>query len=137
MNLTIYTDGGARGNPGPAGIGVVILDEAGNELKGIGEAIGDMTNNQAEYRALLRGLAEADAMGAAEVFCYLDSELVVKQLMGLYKIREPGLQLLAAEALKLAKNFKNVRYKHVPREKNARADGLYNDALDMATKKSA
>ncbi len=132
MKLILHTDGGARGNPGPAGIGVVINDEKGAELKAIGEAIGDGTNNQAEYKALLKGMTEAVAMGADQITCYLDSELVVKQLRGEYKIKEPGLQILASEALRLTAKFKSVEFKHVPREENARADELYNNALDAA-----
>ena len=135
MKLTIYTDGGARGNPGPAAIGVVIRDEAGQEIKSVGEYIGDTTNNQAEYKALLRGFTEAAALGAEEVFFYLDSELVVKQLTGLYKIKEAGLQQLAMEAIKLKNGFKNVHFKHVPRAENARADELVNQALDAQEKK--
>jgi ribonuclease HI len=130
MQIVIHTDGGARGNPGPAGIGVVITDANGNNLKSIGEYIGEGTNNQAEYKALLRGLSEAVAMKAEEVNCYLDSELVVKQLTGLYKIKEPGLQKLAAEALALTSRFKKVEFNHVRREHNADADKLVNQALD-------
>jgi ribonuclease HI len=125
-----HSDGGARGNPGPAGIGVVISDETGKELKGIGEYIGETTNNQAEYKALIRALTEAAAMGVTEVTCYLDSELVVKQLTGLYKIKEAGLQELAMEAIKLKNKFSSVSFKHVRREQNKRADELVNQALD-------
>jgi ribonuclease HI len=133
FKLVIYTDGGARGNPGPAAIGVVIYDEAGtNVIKQLGEHIGDSTNNHAEYMALIRGLNEAVAMGARRVDFYLDSELVVKQLLGKYKIREENLQKLAGEALRLARNFESVEYFHVPREKNKLADKLVNEALDKA-----
>jgi ribonuclease HI len=139
MKLVLYTDGGARGNPGPAGIGVVIENDAGKELKLTGEYIGEGTNNQAEYKALLKGLIQAAEMGADEITCYLDSELVVKQLSGLYRIKEAGLQALAAEILKLTSKFRSIQYKHVPRERNARADKLVNQALDeqMAKQKSA
>lgn len=128
--LTIYTDGGARGNPGPAAIGVVIFDQSHREIKRISETIGETTNNQAEYRALLRGLKEAVALGAEEAVCFLDSELLVRQLSGRYKIKEPGLQSLAAEVLALTSKFKRIDFKHVPREKNQTADGLVNAALD-------
>jgi ribonuclease HI len=133
MKLIIYTDGGARGNPGPAAIGVVIYDESGtNVIKQIGEHIGDSTNNHAEYTALIRGLNEALVLGAQQVNFYLDSELVVKQLLGKYKIREENLQKQAGEALRLARNFDIVEYFHVPREKNKLADKLVNQALDQA-----
>jgi ribonuclease HI len=130
MHLTIYTDGGARGNPGPSAIGVVILDQNGQEIKAIKELVGIGTNNQAEYKALQKGLTEAHVLGAEELSCFLDSELVVKQLTGLYKIKEPGLQLLAADILRLTKQFKKIEFKHVRRNKNARADELVNQALD-------
>jgi ribonuclease HI len=130
LKLTTYTDGGARGNPGPAAIGVVISGAEGGLLKSWGEYIGETTNNQAEYKALLKALSLAAEMGASHLNCYLDSELVVKQLQGKYKIREEGLKLLASEALKLMKNFESVEFIHVPREKNKLADRLVNEALD-------
>lgn len=134
MHLITHTDGGARGNPGPAAIGVVISDESGREIAGLQEYIGETTNNQAEYRALLRALQEAADKGAESVTCYLDSELVVKQLNGLYKIKEAGLQALAMEAIKLKNKFKKVEFKHVRREQNVRADELVNQALDEQEK---
>lgn len=130
MNLILHTDGGARGNPGPAAIGVVIANDKNEAIKTIKEYIGEGTNNQAEYKALLKGLSEASELGAESVTCFLDSELVVKQLNGLYKIKEPGLQVLAMEALKLKNKFKSVEFKHVRREQNAHADQLVNEALD-------
>lgn len=138
MELVIHSDGGARGNPGPAGIGVVISDPSGKVIKGIGEYIGETTNNQAEYRALIKGLTESLEMGAKKVTCFLDSELVVKQLTGIYKIKEAGLQELAMDALKLKSKFQSVQFKHVKREQNVAADKLVNQALDIeANKKSA
>lgn len=134
MHLTIFTDGGARGNPGPSAIGVVVSDQSGKEIKTIKEFIGSGTNNQAEYKALQRGLSEALALGADELTCFMDSELVVKQLTGLYKIKEPGLQLIASEILRQTKQFKRIEFKHVPRIKNARADALVNEALDEQEK---
>lgn len=128
----IYTDGGARGNPGPAGIGVVIYDAENNIVKKIGEHIGSTTNNQAEYKALLRGLDEVLALGGDSVVCYLDSELVQRQLIGKYKIREEGLKLLAAEVFKSTGKFKQVEFSHVLREKNKLADELVNISLDEA-----
>jgi ribonuclease HI len=130
--LILYTDGGARGNPGPAAIGIVIYDENhSNILKNIGMKIGRATNNQAEYKALIRGLEEALKLGATEVVCHLDSELVVKQMQGKYKVRDAGLQDLAPQVLRLKNKFKNVDFVHVKREKNKLADKLVNEALDI------
>ncbi len=131
--LIIYSDGGARGNPGPAAIGVAMYASSGDELKRISEYIGETTNNQAEYKALIRGLIAAKELGGIEsVVCHLDSELVVKQLQGLYKVKEKTLMPLVAEALRLTANFKQIQFIHVPREKNKLADQLVNEALDKA-----
>ncbi|HYC79401.1 MAG TPA: ribonuclease HI family protein [Candidatus Binatia bacterium] len=130
MELIIHSDGGARGNPGPAAIGVVVSDTNGNELKAIKEYIGEGTNNQAEYKALIKGISEAAAMGAQTITCYLDSELVVKQLNGQYKIKEPGLQVLAMHVIRSKNKFQSIEFKHVRREHNKRADQLVNEALD-------
>lgn len=130
MKLIIYTDGGARGNPGPAAIGVVISNDAGVELKRLGQYIGETTNNQAEYKALIEALKQAAALGGERLVCHLDSELVVRQLQGQYKIKEPTLQPLAQEALRLMTKFAQVQFQHVPREKNKLADQLVNEALD-------
>ncbi len=138
-HLVMYTDGGARGNPGPAGIGVVFYleDENGKrlELETLKEYIGEQTNNFAEYTALIKGLQRASAIGKKIVLCYLDSELVVKQLNGLYKVREESLKPLISEVLKLMHNFKNVTFTHVHREKNVLADKLVNQAIDEAVGK--
>ncbi|OGE83304.1 MAG: hypothetical protein A3B10_01495 [Candidatus Doudnabacteria bacterium RIFCSPLOWO2_01_FULL_44_21] len=130
--LIIYTDGGARGNPGPAAIGVVIYDFGGRELKRISESVGETTNNQAEYKALIRALQEAIKMGFDKAICHLDSELVVRQLNGKYKIKEPGLKPLASQILALTQKFVQVEFVHVRREKNKLADQLVNEALDKA-----
>jgi ribonuclease HI len=130
MKLKTYSDGGARGNPGPAGIGAVVYSENDTVLFQVGEYIGETTNNQAEYKALLRALREALSLGATVLTCYLDSELVVKQLQGKYKVREEGLKPLATEILGLLKNFESIEFVHVPREKNKLADKLVNEALD-------
>lgn len=130
MKLTINTDGGARGNPGPAGIGVVIADEKGKIISQHKQYIGEATNNVAEYKALLLALEESLKLGAGQLFINMDSELIVRQMQGRYKIKEPSLKLLAAEALKLIKHFKNVAFSHVPREKNKQADKLVNQAID-------
>ncbi len=128
--LNIYSDGGARGNPGPAAIGVVIYDDAKKILKRISQSIGPTTNNQAEYKALIVGLQEAAKFGASELVCFLDSELVVRQATGQYKVKEPGLKDLVMQVLRLIKQFEKVEFVHVPREKNKLADKLVNQALD-------
>lgn len=130
MKLKTYSDGGARGNPGPAAIGVAIYSENDTVLFQAGEYIGETTNNQAEYKALIKAMEQAGNMGATELVCYLDSELVVKQMQGKYKIREAGLQSLATIALKMMKSFSSVELVHVRREKNKLADKLVNEALD-------
>lgn len=132
--LIIYSDGGARGNPGPAAIGVAIykVSNTYDPIKTLGLFLGHTTNNQAEYKALIAGLEEARTLGATEVICCLDSELVVKQLTGAYKIKEAGLKDLAMDALRLKNTFDIVEFKHVPREKNKLADQLVNEVLDKA-----
>jgi len=130
--VIIYTDGGARGNPGPAAIGVVIYDSLMKEMERYKNYIGTTTNNQAEYQALIKALQMALKLGAESVTCYLDSELVVKQLQGYYRVREEGLGVLATEALKLTSKFKQLDFMHIPREKNKLADQLVNEALDNA-----
>ena len=134
--LIMYTDGGARGNPGPAAIGVAIYEVANihTPIQTYKKYLGETTNNQAEYRALLTGLEMANKLGAKELVCYLDSELVVKQLTGIYKIKEAGLQELAMDAIRLKNNFDIVEFRHIPREKNKLADQLVNDALDAEKK---
>ena len=130
--LITYSDGGARGNPGPAGIGFVMYDTSGKLLKKFKHYLGVATNNQAEYQALIAALREANRLGFDRVVCYLDSELVVRQLTGKYKIKEAGLKPLAAEALALTRKFLQVDFVHVPREKNKLADQLVNEVLDEA-----
>ncbi|MBI4049676.1 MAG: ribonuclease HI family protein [Candidatus Doudnabacteria bacterium] len=130
--LTIYTDGGARGNPGPAAVGVVIYGSGERPIRQISEYIGNATNNQAEYKALIRGLNEAALLDAKELLCFLDSELVVRQLIGKYKVKEPELKTLIAEVLRLSNKFLRVDFKHVLRAKNKLADKLVNEALDKA-----
>lgn len=126
----IYSDGGSRGNPGHSAIGFVIYDHGGAEIKTFKHYLGVTTNNQAEYKALIAALEEAAKLGATEVVCHLDSELVVKQLQGSYKVREEGLKPLAAEALRMTSKFARIEFTHIPREKNKLADQLVNEALD-------
>lgn len=130
MKLTIFTDGGARGNPGPAAIGVVIKDDSGKIIESFGKFLGDATNNFAEYTALVEGLKKAKDLGATEADCVLDSELVVKQMNREYKVKEPTLQKLFIQAYNAAGVFKKTSFKHVPREKNKEADRWVNKILD-------
>lgn len=134
IKAILHTDGGARGNPGPAGIGVVL--EIGGEKKGFKKYIGETTNNQAEYQAIILGLEKAKEAGAEELECYLDSELVVKQLNYEYKVKDQGLAQLFIKVYNLSQNFKKVSYKHTFRENNQEADCLVNEILDeVALKK--
>ncbi len=127
---SLYTDGGARGNPGPAAIGAVLLDERGQETEAFGKAIGSTTNNQAEYQALLAGLELAKRHGVKRLACHLDSELVVKQMNQEYRVKDRGLAPLFVKVWNLKHEFKHITFAHIPREKNRRADGLVNEALD-------
>jgi ribonuclease HI len=131
--IVINTDGGARGNPGPAGIGVVFFDENQKIIGEFNQYIGSATNNTAEYKALILALQKAAVAGAQELEVRMDSELIVRQMQGRYKIKEPGLKILAAEVLKLIKKFHKVEFCHVPRELNKEADKLVNEAIDKAT----
>jgi len=132
-DLTICFDGASRGNPGHAAIGVVVLKD-GAPVREIGETIGRTTNNVAEYRALLRGLEEAAALGARTVRICSDSELVVKQLSGQYQVRSPQLAPLHRQAVSRMRQFDKVSVVHVPREQNRGADALANRALNDAAR---
>ena len=125
-------DGGSRGNPGPAAWGVVVLDGDGRALEGFAGAIGRATNNVAEYTALLEALAIALSRDALDVEVLADSELVVKQVRGEYKVRHQDLIPLHAEAVRRIAKFRSFRIGHVPREKNKDADKLVNRALNLA-----
>ncbi len=122
-------DGASRGNPGPAAVGVVVEDTSGRVLQEVSEAIGQATNNVAEYRALLRGLEEARRLGAREVEVCTDSELVARQLLGQYRVRDRKLVRLFASVQELLRSFDRVVVRSVPREENARADALARRAL--------
>ena len=130
MKLTIYTDGGARGNPGPAALGVVIIDATKKTIAEYGEYLGEQTNNYAEYSALISGLKKAKELGATEVECLLDSELVTRQMKREYKVKEPTLQKLFIQAFNLASVFKKIIFRHIPREQNKEADSWVNKLLD-------
>lgn len=131
--LLINTDGGARGNPGPAGIGVVIRDAEEHIIFEHGSYIGEQTNNFAEYTALIKALETARDLGGTDLLVRMDSELIVKQMQGLYKIKEPTLQELAGKVLKLKSSFNSVVFTHVRREFNKDADRMVNQALDSQT----
>lgn len=130
MKLNIYVDGGSRGNPGPAATGVVIKDEAGHIVAEYGEFLGKQTNNFAEYSAMISALIKAKELGADEVDCYADSKLVVEQLSGNWKVKEPTIQKLFVKAYNAAQQFKKVKYIHVRREFNKEADAQVNIILD-------
>ena len=132
MKLTVNVDGGARGNPGPAAIGVVVRDASGDVVEELGETIGQATNNVAEYRALLRGVELAAAHGATELELIGDSELVVRQIEGRYKVKHADMKELHAQAKKMLAGFDSWSIRHVKRAQNADADQLVNEALDNA-----
>jgi ribonuclease HI len=128
--VTVNVDGGARGNPGPAAIGVVLRNGDGSVLEELGETIGEATNNVAEYRALLRGIELAAGHGAGEVELIGDSELVVRQVEGRYKVKNAGMKKLHEEVKRALRGFDSWSIRHVRRAENADADRLVNEALD-------
>lgn len=132
MKLIVNVDGGARGNPGPAAIGVVVSEPDGTVIDEVGERIGVATNNVAEYRAVLKGIERAQALGAGELELIGDSELVARQLTGAYKVKHPSMKPLHAQALAALSGFDGWWIRTVPRAQNARADELVNAALDAA-----
>jgi ribonuclease HI len=132
VKATLYTDGGARGNPGPAAAAYVLETDDGTVLEARGEAIGVATNNVAEYRALVAGLASALERGVDEVDVVSDSELLVKQMNGDYRVKNAALVELSLEAAHLARRIGKVRYRAVRRAENELADRLVNEALDQA-----
>ncbi len=131
---TVYTDGGARGNPGPAGIGVVLrwVDDYGSHERMYKEYIGETTNNVAEYRALDSALTLARDVDIEDLTCHLDSELVVKQLNREYRVKDKELQALFLKVWNHASTFTRCVFQHIPREENSRADTLVNEAIDDA-----
>jgi ribonuclease HI len=128
--VRVFSDGAARGNPGPAGAGAVILDEDGRVLARLGRFLGKQTNNVAEYQALLLGLRRARQMGAREVEVRSDSQLLIRQLQGKYGVKNEVLKRLHEEALALLRSFDRYELVHVPREQNALADEMSNRAID-------
>jgi len=129
-NLSLYTDGASRGNPGEAGAGFVILDEQGGELSARGSYLGTCTNNAAEYQALILGLKQAARLGARKIEIFLDSQLIVRQIQGLYKVKSSDLQPLFAKVQRLLATFEKYEISHIPREQNKRADQLANQGID-------
>jgi len=128
--LTIYTDGGARGNPGPGGIGAVIYNENKKKIAEISEYLGHSTNNQAEYKAVIAAIKKAKELKAEILEFFLDSELVVKQLKREYKVKNPDLAPLFLQIYNLEMGFKKISFHHIPRERNKEADALANMAMD-------
>ncbi len=129
MKLIINTDGLSKGNPGTAAIGATIKDERGKTLAAISKRIGITTNNVAEYKALIAALQQAKKMGGTQLEIRADSELMIRQLNGRYKIKSAGLKPLYIEVTQLLTQFETVSLKHIPRELNAEADRLANDAV--------
>lgn len=128
--ILIYSDGASRGNPGPAGAGAVLIGEDGEILATEYQYLGTATNNLAEYSGAILGLQKAIELGATQVTLRADSELLIKQLKGQYKVKNEGLKPLYQQALSLLKNFKGVVLEHVPREANKLADRAANQAID-------
>jgi ribonuclease HI len=132
MKVVVHVDGGSRGNPGPAAAGSVVSTPEGEILDEASELLGTVTNNVAEYRALLLGLARARALGATEVEVVNDSELIAKQVRGLYKVKHVAMRPLHQEAMTALRGFDAWKIRTVPRAQNADADALVNAALDGA-----
>lgn len=135
--IFIHTDGAARGNPGPAGAGGVLKSPHGELLGKVSKYLGEATNNQAEYQALIFSLEEAKRLGAKSIKVFMDSELAVRQLNGQYKVKNEGLKPLFEKVLCLLNNFESFAISHVPREKNKDADKLANEAIDNQFGKSS
>ncbi|TDA65818.1 MAG: Nif3-like dinuclear metal center hexameric protein [Clostridia bacterium] len=130
VKMVLHVDGAARGNPGPAGIGVVIQDSEGHEIACISDYLGETTNNVAEYRALIRGLEEALDRGATAVEVFTDSQLLARQVNGTYRVKHPGLQPLFRQVIALRGRFRQFTITSVPRERNKQADRLANEGVD-------
>lgn len=126
---TLYCDGASKGNPGPAAIGAVLYNEDGSAASQISKAIGNTTNNVAEYKALIAGLQKAHELGIENLSVFMDSELAVKQIKGIYKVKNAGLKPLYQEAKALIMKFDSFEIGHVLRDKNKEADRLANEAL--------
>jgi ribonuclease HI len=132
VKARLHTDGGARGNPGPAGIGVVLTDESDNVIAEVGEGIGIATNNVAEYTALIRGLEMALEHGVTEIDVFVDTQLIANQVKGEWKIKQEHLRPLAVRSQSLMNKFVGASIQQIPRERNADADKLANQGMDAA-----
>ncbi|MBU6336420.1 MAG: ribonuclease HI family protein [Acidobacteria bacterium] len=132
MRVTVHVDGGSRGNPGPAAAGAIVTGEGGEVLDRVGELIGEATNNVAEYRGLLLGIARARELGATEVEIFNDSELIAHQVNGRYKVKHADMKPLHAEAIAELSRFDDWSLTPVRREQNAEADAIVNETLDAA-----
>ena len=130
MTYKLFTDGGSRGNPGPAAYAAVLKDSAGKIVNQVGVFIGKATNNEAEYKGLIFGLEMVSDMNITEIECFLDSELVVKQLKGEYKVKNEKIKEFFGTVKTRTGKFKNITFNHVPREQNSDADALVNKVLD-------
>lgn len=130
IRLRLYSDGAARGNPGPAGAGAVLVEPSGQVVDRLGKFLGHQTNNYAEYQGLLLGLRRARELGVREVEVFADSELMIRQLGGRYQVKSPSLRPLYEEALKVLNEFERVKLVHVPREMNRAADEMSNKAIE-------
>ena len=130
MKIILFTDGGSRGNPGPAASGGVLKDINNNIILEFGEYLGKQTNNYAEYMAFITGLQKAKEKGATEAECFVDSKLVCEQLNRNWKVKEPTIQKLFVKAWNIMQQFEKVRIKHIRREKNTEADAQVNIILD-------
>ncbi len=130
--ISLYSDGASRGNPGPSGVGVLILDSSGNKLKEFSKYIGHATNNIAEYSALIYALDEALMLKADEVIAHVDSELVCKQINGEYKVKDEKIRPLFDKAMHILRSFKSFEVKHIDRSRNKEADKLANKAINLA-----
>lgn len=128
--IKVYSDGAARGNPGPAGAGAILVASDGTTVARLGRFLGEATNNYAEYHGLLLGLQRALELGTTEVQVYADSQLVIRQLGGQYRVRNAGLKPLFDQALLLLRKFRKYELHHIPREQNAAADEMSNRAID-------
>ena len=129
--FTIHVDGGSRGNPGPGGLGVVILGGDGCTVEEMAEPIGRCTSNEAEYHALLRGIRRAQELGARDLTIKSDSELLVKQLSGVYRVKSPNLLPLCRQVMALLRQLAGWKVVHIPRDQNTRADMLANLGIDQ------
>jgi ribonuclease HI len=137
LRLLIYTDGASRNNPGESAIGVVIKNDQQEVIETLSEYLGQATNNQAEYTALIRALESAQKFSPQEVQFYLDSQLVVRQMMGQYRVKDSGLMPLFMKARSLYHRYPKASIHHIPREQNGEADALANAALDKRLKETS